>query len=169
MTNIAAFKKDPAHVLWETLEDLHAGMFGIQGAKDHMQPMSHFCDRAKGKLYFITSSDTDIVSHIGDGAIAHFCIVSKGQDLHGCLSGAVSLSQDDAKIDELWSTVADAWFEGGRSDPKVRLIEMSLDEASLWASTGNPFKFGFEIARAKMSDELPDVGAHVTVSFPKTA
>lgn len=65
MTNINDFRKDPQHTLWEELDGVRAGMLGLVGSGDHMQPMTHFVDRAASKLYFITSDQTDLAKQAG--------------------------------------------------------------------------------------------------------
>lgn len=170
MTDIKDFRKDPTHALWEQLDDVRAGMLGVEGSGQHMQPMSHYTDRASGKIYFLTSDETDLVKAIGDSAVAHFCVTSTDQDFYACIKGKLSLSKDDAKIDEYWNKVAAAWFEDGRRDPHITLLEFDLDEAALWASTGNPLVFGLEIAKANMNKEKqPDVGEHTIVHFSSAA
>ncbi len=55
---------------------------------------------------------------------------------------------------------------GGKSDPKLTLLELKLDDGEIWASTDSSLKFGWEIAKANMSDEkMPDVGVHREVRF----
>ncbi|NVK47150.1 MAG: pyridoxamine 5'-phosphate oxidase family protein [Rhodobacteraceae bacterium] len=170
MSRLDEFREDPAHMLWQELGELRAGMLGITGAHDAMQPMSHFQDAAAGKLWFITSDETDLVRHVGTGDQAQFCVTSQDQSFFACLTGAIRQSTDRAKLDELWSPAAAAWFEGGRDNPHVCLLEMTLSEAALWASTGNPLAVGYEMLKANMaSDTTPDVGEHVVIAFPHAA
>jgi hypothetical protein len=42
---------------------------------------------------------------------------------------------------------------------------MSLDDAAIWASTGNPLAFGWEIAKANLQDRAPDVGVRTSLRF----
>jgi general stress protein 26 len=78
--------------------------------------------------------------------------------------GNLKESRDRAKIDELWSDIVDAWFNG-KDDPTIVLLSFDLIDASLWASTRNPVKFAWEIEQAKDSTREPDVGAQVDVKF----
>ncbi len=157
---------DPRHALIEKMDDVRVGMLGVEGSSQHMQPMTHFTDWDTNTLYFITSSDTDLVRAVGLGGRAHYCVVGKDQDFHACLAGTLEQVEDQAKLDELWSPVAGAWFEKGREDPKVTLLRLTLADASVWGSTESSLRFGFEIARANMDeDHLPDVGVHKTFRF----
>ncbi len=170
MADVDKTNENPREQLFDRLDDVRAGMLGVQGSSSHMQPMSHFVDREKETLWFITARDTDLVDEIGQGGTAHFCVMDKGQDYYACLSGKITQSQDEAKLDELWNTFVAAWFEGGREDSNVVLLEMPLKEAAIWSSTGSRLVLGMEMARAAMqSDHKPDVGTHTVVNFGRPA
>ncbi|GFE63370.1 pyridoxamine 5'-phosphate oxidase family protein [Litoreibacter roseus] len=162
-------KEDATKQLFDQLDDLRAGMLGIEGSGQHMQPMTHYFDRETQELWFITSRDTDLVRAVGQGNTAHFTIQSTDQDYYSCMSGPITQSSDEAKLDEIWSAVAAAWFENGREDADVTLLHMPLREAAVWASSGNPLVFGLEILRANMSSDTADVGEHRVINFATAA
>lgn len=152
--------------LFEQLADVRAGMLGIEGDGQHMQPMTHHCDEETGTLWFITSKHTNLVKAIGQGGTAHYCVTGKDHDYHACLRGHIKQSQDRQKLKELWSFVAAAWFEGGIDDPDICLLEMTLREASVWVSKDNAFLFFYEIAKATLQDHnVPDLGEKFTIHF----
>ncbi|PTX54342.1 general stress protein 26 [Litoreibacter ponti] len=161
---------EPATQLFDRLDDLRAGMLGIEGSGQHMQPMSHYVDREGQTLYFITSAQTDLFKAIGNaGNTAHFTVQSTSQDYYACMSGPITQSMDEAKLDEIWSAMAAAWFEEGRQDPDVVLLQMPLREAAVWASSKNPFVFGLEILKGNRDGETADVGEHQVINFPAAA
>lgn len=155
--------------LFDQLDDVRAGMLGVEGSGQHMQPMTHYFDRDTGELWFITSTDTDLVRAVGQGSTAHFCVQSTSQDYYACLSGPIHQSQDGAKLDEIWTAVAAAFFEDGREDKKICLLHMPLREAAIWSSPGNPLMFGFEVLRANMGDGTADAGTHKVINFAAAA
>ncbi|MDF0600332.1 pyridoxamine 5'-phosphate oxidase family protein [Psychromarinibacter sp. C21-152] len=163
-------RTDATGQLFDELERVHAGMLGVDGSGRHMQPMTHFLDRDARCLRFITASDTDLVAEIGLGAQAQFCVIGKDHDFYACLKGPVTVSEDREKLDELWSSVAEAWFEDGREDTKVTLLEMPVAEAAVWSSTGSTLTFAWEIAKANVADgKTPDVGEHKIIDFRTAA
>lgn len=155
--------------LFDQLDDVRAGMLGVEGSGQHMQPMTHYFDRDTGELWFITSTDTDLVRAVGQGSTAHFCVQSTSQDYYACLSGPIHQSQDEVKLDEIWTAVAAAFFEDGREDVKICLLHMPLREAAIWSSPGNPLMFGFEVLRANMGDGTADAGTHKVINFAAAA
>lgn len=169
MSDNSTRQQDAKERLHKQLQSARVGMLGIEGSTDHMQPMTHFADDDGAVLYFITASDTDLVRQIGQGATAHYCLISKNHDYHACMKGPIARHQNAAKLDQLWSPMVGAFFEKGREDPKVTLLKMVLNEASIWESDDNVFKLGFEVAKSAMTDETADLGDHVIVNFSSAA
>lgn len=151
--------------LFDQLGQVKAGMLGVEGSGQHLQPMTPHVERDTGIIWFLTSRDTDLVKATGMGATAHFTFIGKDHDYYACMSGALSQEEDEDKIDEIWSAVAAAWFDGGREDHAVTLLKFTLREAAIWSSSSNPLKFAFEIARANVSEDTPDLGTHKIVRW----
>lgn len=163
---------DPKGLLFDELEDVWAGMLGIQGSHSHMQPMTHHVDRAEESLWFITSRKTGLAKGFKDrdDVTAHFTMIGKDHDFHACMCGALKIVEDSRKLDELWSIFAEVWFDGGREDADVTLLRLTLHDAQIWATTDSSVVFGLEMAKSLMKPEKqPDVGAMVNVSFNAAA
>jgi general stress protein 26 len=156
---------EPRTQLFDQLSHVRAGMLGVEGSGAHMRPMTHFADRDKAVLWFITSRQTDLAAEVGQGATAHYCLVGEDTGYFACLRGAIRQSDNSEMLDELWNAVAAAWFTG-RDDPDLLLLEMSLRDGEVWSATDSRFQFGLEIARANLDrDAKPDIGAHTIVRF----
>jgi general stress protein 26 len=163
-------KSDPKGLLFDELDDAREGMLGIDGSGQHFQPMTHNVDRSAEALWFITFRQSDLLDAIGAGADCHFTVVGKRGDFHACVRGRIAEVKDEAKLDELWNPVNNAWFAEGREDPNVVLLKLDLRDAAIWASTSSTVWFGLEILRANLSkDHVPDIGSHATVEFARAA
>jgi general stress protein 26 len=170
MADTDKLNADPRATLFDQLDNVRAGMLGVKGADAHMQPMTHFPDRVGAKIWFITARDTDLAQSIGAGVEAKFTVVSADQDFHACVCGTLHVVANRAKLAELWSPMVGAWFTGGPDDPAVALLEFTVDDAAMWASSTNAFRFGYEIAKANLDGQAkPDVGAHVVHTFKQAA
>lgn len=170
MSYLDQTRDDPRAALFAAMDDVHAGMLGVEGSGQHMAPMTHFHDPQTAEVWFITAADTDLVRAVGLGGRGRYCVVGKDQTFFACLTGALEQVEDKAKLHQLWSPVTSAWFKDGADDPRVVLLRLTLQDAAIWASTGNTLVFGFEIARANLSeDHTPDVGEHVVVRFDEAA
>ena len=166
MSHLSETRKDPRAALFHAMDQVTAGMLGVAGSGQHMQPMTHYPDPDRAEIWFVTSRDTDLAQAVGAGATAHYCIIGKGQDFHACLKGRLEIVEDRAKLDDLWSRVTAAWFPQGRDDPRVCLLRLRLEDGEVWASTRSGVVFGLEILRANLSEEhVPDLGEKTAVDF----
>ena len=147
---------------WDRIEDIRTGMLGTDEARS--VPMSHYVDKEANALWFITANGTDLAKTAQSGASAEYVVISNDEHLYARVDGKVQAVTDPAKLDELWSAIAGAWFEDGRQDDDVQLVRMDLSTAEVWA-TGGSLSFLYEIAKAHLTDEKPDMGQHGTVRF----
>jgi general stress protein 26 len=122
--------------LWKSIKDDRTVMLGLAGVEEgHSQPMTaqilHDQDE-RGPIWFFTSSDTDLVKALTEThrAVVHFS--SKGHDLFASLHGELSLENNRQVIDELWNSFVAAWYEGGKNDPKLRLLRLDPERAQVW-------------------------------------
>jgi general stress protein 26 len=159
--------EDPRATLFDIMEDVRAGMLGLTASGTGAQPMSHHPDEEAGVVWFIASSESDLVQGVGMGEDADYIVISKDHDVHASIRGKLFQISDEAKLDELWSPFVGAWFSGGRQDPRVALLRFDPEKARIWASTTSTLKFGMEIMRANLSEgHKPDVGGHAVIDFP---
>ncbi|MAN65200.1 pyridoxamine 5'-phosphate oxidase family protein [Hyphomonas sp.] len=158
MTQLA--DKDLTETFWDRIEDTRTGMLVIDG---RAVPMSHYVDENKRDLWFITAKGTYMAEH-AKGANAHFVLCNDNKGLYASLSGRLTAEMNKEKLDEYWSFIAASWYEDGKQDPDVLLLKLSLDTGEVWTSKGGP-KFFYEIAKANLTDEKPDIGEHFEISF----
>ena len=106
-------------------------MVGLTGDDAHSEPMTAQLDKhADSEFWFYTKKDNRIAR--GGPAMAQF--VSKGQDLFACIKGRLTEETDPAVIDRYWNKQVEAWFDGGRDDPKLLMLRFDLDDAEIWES-----------------------------------
>ncbi|WP_375405124.1 pyridoxamine 5'-phosphate oxidase family protein [uncultured Amnibacterium sp.] len=74
------------------------------------------------------------------------------------LAGEAEIVTDAAKIDELWDTGAQAWFEQGRADPKVALLKVTAHTAEYWASDDPKPLVLLKYVKAAVTGGRPSVG-----------
>ena len=149
---------------WKRLDDVNAGMLGCD-PDWRLVPMSHYADPDEDALWFITAAGTDLVESVEGGAKKAVHAVGDGDgQLYARIEGKLELSNDKAKLDEIWNAVASSWFEDGKQDEDVRLLKLKLSTAEVWATTGG-LGFLYEVAKSKVTGAKPDTGDHFTVSF----
>ena len=118
---------------WKALKSDMTMMLGLVGvAEGHTRPMTAQLDGDQGPIWFFTSSDTALADRVGRRARAIATFTSKGHDLFASVHGRLSVDEDRAVIDRLWNRFVAAWFEGGKDDPKLRLLRLDPDDAEIW-------------------------------------
>lgn len=115
--------------LWKKMTQSPFVMVGLTGSGEHSEPLTvQLDDDQVDTLFFFVGRG----NRVARGGPAMVQYQSKGHDFFACLSGTISVSQDQAMIDKLWSKQVEAWFAGGKDDPEVTLIRFDIGDAELW-------------------------------------
>lgn len=87
-----------------------------------------------GNLWFISGIDThkDQELNINPEVSLYFQSSERAEYLE--LHGRATVSQDRQKIEELWQPQFDAWFDAGKKDPRVSVIQVVPEEGHYWDS-----------------------------------
>jgi general stress protein 26 len=120
---------------WKELKASPFVMLGLDGARDgHVQPMTAQIDSDTdgGPIWFFTTRDNGLIDALGESHRAIATYVAKGHDLFASIHGDLRLDDDPATIDRLWNSHVEAWFEGGRDDPKLALLRLDTERAEIW-------------------------------------
>ena len=79
------------------------------------------------------------------------------------MTGRAEISDDRAKIRELFSTPAKAWWEDAE-DPAIRVLKVTPHDAQYWDSPGTVRSY-VKMAAAAVSDTRPDLGDNEKVNL----
>ena len=161
-------RKDAEDRLFKAIEDTRVGMLGVAGGEPrHMQPMTAYVEREANELWFFTYRDTDLVRDVNasGGHYAMFCVISKDREVYACLGGELEEHFDRERMERYWNPVVAAWYPEGKDDPRLTLLRMRLDDAQMWLSQAGPVRFAFEIAKANMTKDQPDLGGRADIQF----
>jgi general stress protein 26 len=131
---------------------LHSRPLAIQGA-----------DEFDGTLWFFTPEPSPKTVDIEKSPEVNIAVGgSKG---YLSLSGTARVSRDQAIIDKFWNPWAEAWFDGGRDDPAVALLEVTVDSVEYWDLDKPKIARALEVVRAIVTKTPPEVGDSKTVAL----
>ena len=152
--------EDIKQQFWKALADSPYLMVGATGEREHHIPMNAQLDKdANSAFWFFTATDNRLAA--GGPAMAQFA--AKDHDLFACISGTLRPETDRAVLDRLWNNGIEAWYEGGKNDPKLVLLRFDLDNAEIW--TADPgIKGMFKLATG-MTMKEGELGEHATVTL----
>jgi general stress protein 26 len=167
MVDLNATQNHPDKQFFDELEKARAGMLYLDGSGLHAQPMTGERRDGTKSVFFFSKNDSELYEAMKTGKHdAHFILVGKDHDFHACVMGSLKENKDPALVDELWNPMVAAWYDGGKEDPTMTLLELDLENGRVWGSTDSSTRFGWEIAKSNLIDEkTPDVGVQTDVKF----
>nr|WP_295889028.1 pyridoxamine 5'-phosphate oxidase family protein [uncultured Devosia sp.] len=157
-------KEHDDHVerIWELAKRIGIAMFVTwDGKEQRARPLAASVEKDEGAIYFLTD-----VNGEKDQQIAEFPHVSVSFADHKhskfvALSGKASVSNDRAKIKELWNPFAKAWWDSPE-DPAIRVIKVVPQDAELWDSPGR-IVTTISMLAAAVTGRAPKIGENAKV------
>ena len=166
MTDIQSFKTDPRPAILKAADAAPAVMLGNPARGRTFQPMNAHLDEKDQVLRFFAANDSDLYEGVRGGHADVTCLVT-AQDftLFASIEGELVERSEPELIDKHFDPMTEAWFEKGRDDPKLSLLEFRPKEAAAWASENDADHFAWEISVARKTERKPDVGARLRTEF----
>lgn len=127
--NVEAIKK-----LKELAEDARNCMMTTSLDKRPMpsRPMSVQEVDEQGIIWFISGKDSDKNYELKKDSELQLFFINSGDSEYLSVYGNAEIYTDRATIDEHWSKMANAWFEGGKDDPNVSIIGVRPKDVRYW-------------------------------------
>ncbi len=110
-------------------------------------------------VWFFLALDGDQAEALQTNPEVNISIAEAGNWLS--VAGHVKFVDDKAKVDELWSDSAKAWFED-RRDPNLGLIKVVTHSAQHWGLPGGKASGLFRMVKSKITGDRPGGGTQTT-------
>jgi len=121
---------------WELAKSIGTCMLVTwDGEKQRARPMTPALRREEHAIHFLTDKDAGQIGQEKRFPRVMLTFADTGGNKFVAITGEASVSQDKAKIAELWNPAAKAWW-GSPDDPAIRVVTVTPDEAELWDSPG---------------------------------
>ena len=118
---------------------------GTLGERRGVRPMSVLQAGDDGSLWFLSASDSHKNGDIAVNPAVRLYFQASTHAGFMELDGVATISQDKAKIRELWDFTLKTWFTGGEDDPRITVIRVVPSSGYYWDN-----KHGQAVAGAKM-------------------
>jgi general stress protein 26 len=130
------------------------------------RPMAVQDEPFDGTLWFLTRSSSDKVEELSDDRRVTLTFAEPKDSIYVALKGTASVSQDRARIKELWNPMYKAWFPGGEADPQIAVLKVHVDEGDFWEASGSRLIRLARYAAAAVSGGSVPMGraGHIEVS-----
>ena len=142
---------------WDLMKKIGFAMLVTRdGEKLRARPMAACLDRDSNAIYFLTDARRHKDEEIARSPEVNLSFADAGDQKYVSLSGRASISNDRAKIRELFSTPAKAWWDSAE-DPNIRVLKVIPDDAEFWNSPGTVISY-VKMVAAAVSNTRPNIG-----------
>lgn len=147
---------------WDRLGGVRTGMLEIDG---RFLPMSPNIIEGDGYIWFLTADGTAMADAAAKGSTARFVVSNDDKGLYANINGVMEISNDAEKLDEVWNFVAASWYEDGKRDDDLVLVRYRPENAEVWLTGTSGIGFLYQVARAHVTGDKPDMGVHTLLTF----
>ena len=150
--------------VWDLMKKIGFAMLVTRdGGKLRARPMSALVERNENAIYFLTDARRHKDEEIARDPAINLSFADAGSQKYVSVSGTATVSNDRAKIKELFSTPAKAWWESA-DDPNIRVLKITPDDAEFWDSPGSVISY-VKMAAAAMTGSRPNLGDNRKVAL----
>ena len=149
---------------WELMEKIGFAMLVTRdGDRLRARPMSAYLERESNTIYFLTDARRHKDEEIARNPGINLSFADASAQKYVSLTGNAVVSNDRAKIKELFTTTAKAWWESA-DDPNIRVLKVTPDDAEYWDSPGTIVSY-VKMAAAAVTGTRPDIGENRKISM----
>lgn len=159
--------KSPEEVrdrIWELAEKIDICMFTTwDGEEQHSRPLSARVRKPEGVVYFLVDEAGRKNAEVEQFPTVSCAWSDNSNYKYALMAGKASLSNDRAKIKDLWSDFDKAWWENSE-DPTIRLLTFTPENGELWDSPGKAVAL-VKMVVAAVTGGAPEMGDNAKVDF----
>ena len=159
--------KTPAEVqdrIWELAEKIDIGMFTTwDGHQQHSRPLSARVRRDEHAIYFLVDEAGRKNADIAQFPTVSCAWADNGNYKYVLIAGEATITNDRAKIAELWTKADKAWWED-ETDPTIRLLTLTPENGELWDSPGKAVAMA-KMLKAVVTGDAPQMGDNAKVDL----
>jgi general stress protein 26 len=149
---------------WDLMKKIGFAMLVTHdGNKLRARPMSAYLERDENAIYFLTDARRHKDEEIARNPGINLSFANASDQKYVSVTGTAVVSNDRAKIKELFSTPAKAWWSSA-DDPDIRVLKITPDDAEFWDSPGSVISY-VKMAAAAMTGSRPNLGDNRKVAL----
>ena len=149
------------------VKGIHICMMNTAGKDGSIdaRPMALQSTPFDGTLWFLTRGSSEKVEEVQQDRHVTLTFAEPSDHKYVTLKGRASVSEDRAKIHELWNAMYKAWFPKGEDDPDISVLRVDVTEGDYWEASSSKLVFFAKYALAAATGGSVAVGqsGHVNV------
>lgn len=150
------------------VEGIRIAMFSTldESGQIHSRPMATQDVPFAGTLWFLTRGSSHKIANIQNRQNVTLDYADPEHSKYVTLRGHASITQDKAKIHELWSPLYKAWFPEGETDPEITVLRVDITEGEYWEASSSKLVLGIRYVAAAVTGGAVPVGevGHVAIA-----
>ncbi|HEX4328890.1 MAG TPA: pyridoxamine 5'-phosphate oxidase family protein [Burkholderiales bacterium] len=152
----------PRDTLWELIKDIKYAMLTTRHANGHLHSrpvttLNKAIDHDDALWFFVSRGSEPVTDLAAQGQV-NLAYAHPGKDSYVSVSGTGAIVDNPAKKQELWSSMALAYFPGGVGDPDLALLCVRITHAHFWDVKENKLTQLYEMAKAMSTGTRPNLG-----------
>lgn len=150
--------------VWELAAKIDICMLTTwNGEQQRSRPMSARPRREENAFYFLTDVSGDKNAELETFPTVSLAWADTGSYRFAVVSGQGKVTNDRAKIAELWSEADKAWWDS-KDDPTIRLLTVIPERGEIWDSPG-ALVSGAKMLIATVTGGAPKLGDNAAVQM----
>lgn len=146
-------------LVWREIDRIETCMMVTHDAGTiRARPMVGRADRPAKTIWFISNRTRHKDDEVAADPSVCLTYADVARNTYLSISGKAMLSDDRAKLRELWSTGVDAWFKDGPDDPDAILIAVRPESAEYWDNPNSDLLVAVRTLTASGTDQPAQVG-----------
>ena len=164
---MADTKNNDQQKVKELIEEIRINTFITKDASGKLtgRPMGTSKVEDDGSLWFFTNEYSGKTNDISHNSEVFLTYASPSKNSYVTIDGIASLSDDKAKMEELWNPSMKAWFPEGLDDPKIQLIKVDPTKAEYWDGNSSKIVLAFNMLKAVVTGKEYNAGEHGKVDL----
>jgi general stress protein 26 len=160
---------DQRKLLWKLVKGIKFAMLTTRHGNGHLHARPMTTQNKNGieadeSLWFFMSKKGDPFDDLKADPVVNVVYADPSEDTYVSISGTAAMIEDQAKKDQLWSKLAEAWFPGGSTDPDLALVQVQIVHANYWDVKESKIVQLYTMAKAAVTGKPPtELGEHGVV------
>lgn len=148
--------------IWELAEKIDICMLTTwDGNNQRSRPMSARVRRSENAVYFLMDTSGRKIAELEHFPTVSLAWADNAKHKYVVMAGEAVVSNDRAKITELWSDWDKAWWDDA-NDPTIRLLTINPKDGELWDSP-NALVATTKMVIAAVTGAAPEMGDNAKV------
>ena len=143
--------------IWELAKKIDICMFTTwDGERQRSRPLSARVIKEEHAIHFLVDEDGAKNWQVEKFPFVSCAWADNDGHKYVVISGSAVVTNDRAKIKELWGVVAKAWWDSPE-DPNIRVLKVRPNDAEYWDSPGTVVSY-IKMAAAAVTNTRPAMG-----------